>query len=182
MCREMDYLLGVALASYYLGRTAHLQGDLAEAERYLTESLAIAKKLAYQWGVTQSLNILGNVAFAQGKYQQAKRYLVEALEMTQEMHAAPMALDVLTGLAQLLAEEGENERAVALLTLPLRHAASKQETKEKASRLYSQLSSQLPSQIVDIARQNGHADELEVVVAQILRELNGHQLAVGVLN
>jgi len=182
MCREMDYLLGVALASYYLGRTAHLQGDLAEAERYLTESLTIAKKLAYQRGVTQSLNILGNVAFAQGKYQQAKRYLVEALEMTQEMHAAPMTLDVLTGLAQLLAEEGENERAVALLALPLRHAASKQETKEKASRLYSQLSSQLPSQIVDIARQNGHADELEVVVAQILRELNGHQLAAGMLN
>ena len=102
--------------------------------------------------------------------------------MTQEMHAPPMALDVLTGLAQLLAEEGENERAVELLTLPLQHAASKQETKEKASRLYSQLTAQLPSQIVDLAPLKDNPDELEEVVARILKELNGSRLPAGVLN
>ena len=177
-CREMDYPLGIALASYYLGRIAHLQGDHLTAEQKLTDSLRIAKRLAYQRGVTQNLNILGNVAFDQGKYEEAEKYLYEALRMTQTIHAAPMTLDILTGLAHLLAQEGEEERAVELLVFPLNHAASKQETKDKARHLFSKLTPQLPRQIIETAEEKGKAGKLDEFVAEILNEKTGEPLAM----
>ena len=181
-CQELDYPLGVALASYYLGRIAYLQGDHLAAERWLTDSLIIAKKLAYHRGITQSLNVLGNVAFAQGKYQQAEQYLYEALKLTQEMQATPMTLDILTGLAQLLAEEGKTERAIELLVFPLSHTACKKETKEKAHRLISKLTPVLPTQVLEMAQATSTADTLEQVVAKILNEKTAPELAVAYVN
>lgn len=181
-CQELDYPLGVALASYYLGRIAYLQADHPAAERWLTDSLTIAKKLAYQRGITQSLNVLGNVAFAQGKYQQAEQYLYEALKMTQEMRATPMTLDILTGLAQLLAEEGQAERAIELLVIPLNHTASKQETKEKAHRLLAKLTPVLPTQIQELAQAKVAAGTLEQIVAEILDEKTSPELAIAYVN
>ena len=180
--KELDYPLGIALASYYLGRIAYLQGDHLAAEQWLTDSLAIAKKLAYQRGVTQSLNVLGNVAFAQGKYQEARQYLYEALKLTQDMNAAPMMLDILTGLAHLLVVDGQKERAIELLIFPLNHAASKKETKIKAHRLFSKLTPQLPRQIIETAQQKSKAVQLEEFVAEILKNGTGESVAMVYLN
>ena len=141
--------------------------------------MRIAKRLAYQRGVTQNLNILGNVAFDQGKYEEAEKYLYEALRMTQTIHAAPMILDILTGLAHVLAQEGKKERAVELLAFPLNHAASKKETKDKAHHLFSQLTPQLPRQIIETAEEKGKAGKLDELVAEILKEKTGERLALA---
>jgi predicted ATPase len=178
-CRELDYHLGIALAAYYLGHTTYLLGDYTEAERLLTESLSISKRLDYHRGITRSLSTLGSVAYAQGEYDEAQKYMYEALKMTQETYAAPMALDVLAGLANLLMAEGHPERAVELLTLSRSHAASEQETRDKANHLLTELASKLPDQVLVTAQSKGKAGKLEEVVAEILQEKATGSLALA---
>ncbi len=166
--RAMDYPLGIALATYYLGRIAYLTGDHHEAEQLLTESLTLAKKQAYPRGVSASLQTLGHVAFALGKNQQAKQYLYDALRTAQTIHATPMTLEILTQFAYFLIEEGESERAVKLLVYPLRHEASKKETKETAQRLFADIKPHLPEHILKDACEQGRPDSMDEFVEEIL--------------
>ncbi|MFN8459084.1 MAG: tetratricopeptide repeat protein [Anaerolineae bacterium] len=168
--QELDYPLGIALTSYYLGRTAYLLEDYLEAKRLLTESLMAAQKLAYQRGITQSLNALGSVAYALGDYQEAKNYLLAALKATQEIKAVPIALDILTSLANLLVGEGCITQAVELLAFPLHHTASKRETREKAGRIFAELTPQLPPQVIVTAQEKGKSEPLAAVIARLLGE------------
>lgn len=170
ICQDLDYPLGIAMTSYYLGRTAYLLQDHLEAKRLLTESLVMAQKLAYQRGITQSLNALGSVAYALGDYQEAKSYLLAALKATQEIKAVPIALDILTGLAKLFVGEGQIAQAVELLALPLHHSASKRETREKAGRIFAELSPKLPAQAIATAQEKGTTEQLATVVAMLLGE------------
>lgn len=177
-CKEMDYSLGIAMTSYYLGHTAFFLGEHTEARRLLTDSLTIARKLAYQRGITQSLNALGEVAFTLGEYKEAKKYLLEALQATQETHAVPIVLDILTEFAKLLMVEGRTIQAMNLLAFPLNHAASKKGTRDKASRLLARAVTELPDQVVAAVRENGQAGNLAEKVAQLLSEHAGEEMMV----
>ncbi len=169
-CKELDYSLGVAMTSYYLGHTAYLLGEHTEARRLLTDSLTLARNLAYQRGITQSLNALGGVASALGEYIEAKKYLLEALKTTQEIHAVPIVLDILTGFAELFSGQGRTAQAMELLTFPLNHAASKKETKDKASHLFAKLAAELPDQVIVTVQEKGKVGQLEEMVAEMLND------------
>jgi tetratricopeptide (TPR) repeat protein len=171
----VDYSLGIALTSYYLGRTHHLLGDHLEARRLLTESLDLAKKLAYHRGVTQSLNALGRVAYDLGEYQAAKHYLLEALKTTQQHHATPLTLDILTSLANLLIDEGQTQQAMELLAFSLNHTASKKETRDKADRLLAELAAKLPGDTIAPPK----SAQLEEIVAKILTKEVGESLPLA---
>lgn len=179
ICRDLDYPLGIALTSYYLGRTAYLLEDYLEAKRLLTESLTIAQKLAYQRGITQSLNALGSVAYALGEYQEAKNYLLAALKSTQEIKAVSIALDIFTGLANLFIGEGRIAQAAELLAFPLHHTASKRETRDKAGRLFAELTPKLSAQVLATAQEKGKTEQLTTVVAKLLGEPVNEELLVA---
>lgn len=174
-CKELDYSLGVALTSYYLGHTAYLLGDHQEARRLLTDSLTLARRLTYQRGITQSLHVLGSVAYALGEFNQAKGYFFEALKSTQETHAVPIVLDIFTDFAKLFIKEDRTEQALELLTFSLRHTASKQETKNRASLLWTELTANLPQQITTAAQEKVQVNRLDEWVARILLEMAGWQ-------
>jgi predicted ATPase/DNA-binding SARP family transcriptional activator len=177
-CQVLNYPLGTNLASYSLGYLAYLLGNYGEAQRWLTASLETAHKLAYQHGLIRSLNALGKVACALGGYKEARAYLYEALKVTQKIQAAPMILEVLTSLADLLIKEGRTVQAVELLTFPLGHAASKKETRDKASRLFTELAAKLPGQVIAAAQEKGKVDKLEERVAEILTQKMGEEALV----
>ncbi|MFN8458905.1 MAG: tetratricopeptide repeat protein [Anaerolineae bacterium] len=179
ICQDLDYPLGIALTSYYLGRTAYLLEDYLEAKRLLTESLTIAQKLAYQRGITQSLNALGSVAYALGEYQEARNYLLTALKATQEIKAVSIALDIFTGLADLFIGEGRITQAAELLAFPLYHAASKRETRDKAGRIFAELTPQLPAQVIATTREKGKMEQFTTVVAQLLNEPTNVDLRIA---
>jgi len=172
-CKELDYSLGVAMTSYYLGYTTYLLGEQGEARQLLTDSLTIARKLAYQRGITQSLHALGTVAYALGEFNEARAYLLEALKSTQEIQAVPIILDILTDFAKLLIKENRVEQALELLTLSLHHTASKQETRDRASRLWAELTAKLPGQVTNTAHEKGKTNSLDERVAEILVEKMG---------
>ena len=167
-CKYLDYKLGVALASYHLGHTEFLLKDYGAARRLITESLEVSKQLAYKRGISRALSALGSLACALEQYQEAKKYLYEALKSSHEIQAIPIILDVLTELANLLIKENKIAQALELLTFSSNHAASEQETKDKADILLVELTTKLPGQMVAAVQAKSKTRGVEEIVANIL--------------
>jgi hypothetical protein len=95
-----------------------------------------------------------------------------------EIQAVPLALEILLGMAQLLAKESKKdtgptkgkERAVEFLSLILDHPSGKRETKDRTNLVLSEISSSLPSSVVNAARERGQRKTLERVVEELRSE------------
>ncbi len=111
---------------------------------------------------------LGKVASAIGEYEQAKTHLYEALRTATEMREVPLALETLEAIAELMSQEGVEERALESLALVLHHPASSQRTQSRAQHWLSELESQVPPQLFVSAQERGKAKELEDLVEEIL--------------
>jgi Tfp pilus assembly protein PilF len=87
--------LDVADTLHNLGNVAYSRGDLARAEQYYQQALAIFEKLApNSLQVAGTLNNLGLVALDRGDLAAAERYLQQALAIFE--HLAPNSLQVAT--------------------------------------------------------------------------------------
>jgi predicted ATPase len=171
----------MALCLNQLGIVTFLTGKdfWAEAKQLHQESLAISKELGEKYFSAISLNHLGRIHYALGEGQEATQSFMIVLRMAIESRAAPVALDILIGLATPIVhpETGVaeveltlKEQALEWLALVLSHPASQYETKERANRLLAELESQLPPQVSAAARARGQSLSLEAVTAEILAE------------
>ena len=92
--------LGLADTLSFLGRSANLQGDLAEAERDFTRALELRRRLAPgSLGVAMSLNDLGVTARTRGNLAEAELCLRAGLEIRQRL--VPHGLGVADSLHNL---------------------------------------------------------------------------------
>ncbi len=163
----LSHRLGMGMALGNLGRVAFAQGKLAEAHQLHQESLALSRAVGNKRAIAISLNQLGLVRHALGDYRTARQAFDEALTTALEIGMAPLALEVLAGLAALVAHEGAAERAIELLALALQHPAGTQRTRERAGRLLAELAPGLPPEIVAAARERGQTGTLDDL-AQLL--------------
>jgi predicted ATPase/DNA-binding SARP family transcriptional activator len=115
---------GVAFALNNLGTIAFQTGDYLASERWHQQSLRTRQEIGNPWGIATSLTQLGTVARAQGEQAQAWRWFVEALRIANELHALPLAIDVLIEMAQLYALEGAATQAATIADLVLTHPSS----------------------------------------------------------
>jgi predicted ATPase/DNA-binding SARP family transcriptional activator/uncharacterized protein HemY len=174
LAKEIGYQRNIVLCLNNLGRLAYDRGAYRQAEQFLQESQAICERIGYQAEMVSALRDLGYVACAAGKArrEESREQFQKALKIAIRIGAKPLALDVLVGLATLLTvgepEDAGRTRAVELLALVLDHPASKQDTKETASRLLAELDVQLSPQAGASARKRGQTRELEEVVAGIM--------------
>ncbi len=151
-----------------LGYALYLGGKYERAAKLLEESLALSKSIGYRRAIATTLDNLGCVATALGKSGEAQQYFHEALKVSMEIRAVPIALDVLTGMACLLAQEtGKEERAVALLAFTINHPAVWKVTKETANELLSALKQKLADQSFTAVAETAKLRELEDVIASI---------------
>lgn len=167
--QEIGDRRGIALSTNYLGDVARALADYEEAWRLYQDSVAIFREIGNQWGIAFSLSRLGDVAHAREDYQSGDRYLAEALKLAMDIQAVPLALDVLVGLVALRTEAGGigPGRALAILALVLNHPASARDTQNRAAGLLAELSPQLPDQMASQAQ----AETLEMVAAEVLRDV-----------
>jgi hypothetical protein len=93
-----------------LGLAAGYQGDYAQAEVLLAESLSALRQSAFSSSIAEVLTDVGLVALEQGQHEQARQALVESL-LTATTY---MLGTVLEGLAGVAAGEGHLERAARL--------------------------------------------------------------------
>jgi hypothetical protein len=194
--REVGDPASVAISLNHLGALAVLGGTIewAEARRLHQESLTISQELGDLYSIVVSLNYLSRASLALGEHREARHYGLTALRTATATQSPLLILDTLVGWAALLTRQSADQvevaatepelssvaakepvltevegRALELLALVLNHAASTQETKDKAGHLFSELAATLPPPQVVTASARGQARNLGEVVAEILQ-------------
>jgi predicted ATPase/DNA-binding XRE family transcriptional regulator len=105
---------GVAIALTNLGDLLWHRGHPAEAERLLQEALQIFRELDDPLGSALVLTSLGQVARFQGALEAGRTYFTESLTLFLTIGNQRDLVVSLEGLAGLIAEQGQRERAVQL--------------------------------------------------------------------
>jgi predicted ATPase/DNA-binding SARP family transcriptional activator len=123
MFRKMGDRRGDAFATYNLGMIAASNGEHERARRLYQESLARRQDSHDQWGIAASLVQLGTESRILGLSQEARTLYLKALKTAWDSSVTPMVLEALIGLASLLVEDGEMEKAEAWLSKIASHPA-----------------------------------------------------------
>jgi tetratricopeptide (TPR) repeat protein len=168
--RQLGDLWGIGTSLNNLGYLAYLDKAYAEAERLLGQSLVIQREIGDRYHIANCLNNLGAAVCAMGECQRAGPTFYEALRSAAEIGAEPLVLEVLAGIATLMAE-GEREdvaRAARLFAFVHDHPASDEPTKGRAVRGLAEVASHLPPQTLAAAQERGAGGELGGIVAEVL--------------
>lgn len=84
LARELNFLKGIARASYVIGDAYFEQEDYPNALTNFIESLNCSKAIGDKRGIVKRLNNIGIAYSNLGNYPKALEYYFEALEMTEE--------------------------------------------------------------------------------------------------
>ncbi len=174
-CMSMAKDLGdrrlAAMTLGNLGIVSSTLGDHAEALRLHEESLDAYREIGDKEGVAFALSGLGDAHRGLGSYESSKRCFREALTVALDLGATPVALEVLTGTATLLAETGLSQEAVTLASFIMQDAAVEKETRDRASRTRSVAASRLPPDVVELADRRGTEGRFAEMVSLTLATL-----------
>ena len=125
------------------------------------------------WGRAKTLTSLAQESCALGASQQATQYALEAAALALKGQLFPVMLDLLVVLARILSQEGSAPLAVEVLGLPLHHAASHHETKDKAHQLLLLLSAHLPPDVLTTIKDHWPEGTLEESLKKVIDLLQG---------
>ncbi|HEX9924261.1 MAG TPA: tetratricopeptide repeat protein, partial [Anaerolineae bacterium] len=170
---EVDAREGMAWALHGLGDVARERQDYRQAAQYQQQSLDLFEEIGDLNAMSETLNALGNTAYALADYDQARVYFQRALQVAVEVRAIPVALDVLVGLARVLAEAGACEQALELLAVALDHPGSEKETLDKAASFLSKLPAPLAPAGMRATQAHHAAPTLEEVALKLCENLTG---------
>jgi diguanylate cyclase (GGDEF)-like protein len=161
-------LRGISATLNNLGVVAEFLGENVEAMRLYQESLGIDREIGEQVGIATSLINLGDIACSMGKFADARKYFYEALKLSTRAIALPVAVEVLGGIARMLAWEGKREKALELAFLAYSHPACDKEDRDRVAILIGRLEAELPEPVAREAEQRGRSLLLDEAVARIL--------------
>lgn len=168
LARAAGNRLSEAITLGNLGETARLQGDYRTAQQYCRAALEIHQEIGSRVNIALMTCNLGHAAAALGDHAAARSRYHEALRLAMDIAAIPYALENLAGLAGLLAQQGEQQRALALLGLVLGHPAVYGDGRQVADQVLAGLRTQLSPEQVEAGLAGGRLLTLEAVVAEIL--------------
>ncbi|MCG2786564.1 MAG: tetratricopeptide repeat protein [Anaerolineae bacterium] len=126
---QRDDLWGKSLCLHNLGDLERNRGAYTLSMRHYQESLALRRRTNDQSGAAYSLVGLGHASAALGDFERARSYFREAVEGALALKLMPVALDALGGMAVLLQENGEADKAVALAVFVLSQPAAERQTR-----------------------------------------------------
>lgn len=163
-----------------LGRVSYYLGDFAEAYRQYQKYLAMARKIGRRLETARAQNGLGIVSLAMGDKLEARGHFRGALETSLEIDAPPALIEILVGIAELLAGEDQLAYAAELLSFSKTHTATHAAVRMRAEQLLTELEAKLPQDDFTSAQQRGETRDLESVATTLLAELSGEgELLLG---
>lgn len=151
-----------------LGRVLGLMGEHAAARQLLAESLEIFEALGEQQGDATAHANLAEIAFASGDLAGAQDHWLIALRGSHELGVPPLVIDVIVGLAGLLAAGGDHARAHALVAMALAHPSAWKETLNLAQGLAEQTAAALGPDAASEAARRGRTLTLEAAAEGLL--------------
>jgi predicted ATPase/DNA-binding XRE family transcriptional regulator len=130
---------GIGSALLQLGRVAFAQGEYDEAHYLYRESCATFRDIGDHWSMARALAGLAETTVALGDLPAAMRYFRDAWRVASEARVTPVAMEVLAGLADLLAGQGAITPARELIGHILETPAAGQAARDRAERLRGRL-------------------------------------------
>lgn len=158
---------GVAAALINLGRVYYLTGDPETGKQRCQLGLEISRDLGDQWGTAASLINLGDIACKMEIYQESRAYFKEALQIVTELRSKPLEVEILVGMATLVAQTGNEELALELLTPILHHPPDDKEIRERADHLRDRLSASLAHETVLEIQARSSDKSIEIAVREL---------------
>ena len=122
-----------------LGRVAFVQGEYDEAQYLYRESYATFRDIGDRWSMAHALTGLDETAVALGDQPAAMQSFRDAWRVASAARVTPVAMEVLAGLADLLAAQGAIVPARELITHILDTPAAGQSARDRAERLRNTL-------------------------------------------
>ena len=156
---------GMALALNNLGKIALLENEYEQAQRLYQKSHSFYRDLGDRGGLASVRFGLGCAACALGQYAAARRYFHEALQGAISAQFIPLALSFLVGIGDLCIKTGEQERAVELLELAVRHPGSVHDTKQRAQELLAVIPNSPQTE-------SGASADFDMITRSLLEELS----------
>jgi tetratricopeptide (TPR) repeat protein len=172
LAHEASWVRGVSYGKIVLGEVALAKAAYAQSYQILQESLADLKQVTDDpWDVNQSA-WLGLAARGLERRQEAWHHLVSTLDWASKHHQFHELMVALAGIALLLADEGEAERAVELYALASRYpfVANSAWFEDVIGRHISASTAELPPDVVAAAQERGRARVLADTLAELLAE------------
>jgi hypothetical protein len=144
-----------------------------EAHSHLIKSTEILRKTVGGAILADSLALLGYADLALDRSTEAEQHLTEALHLAVEGRLWLPLLRIMPGLALLLSDAGQIERAVELYALASRelHVANSRWFEDVVGRHIASASTALSSEVVDAAKARGRARDLWATAEELLAEL-----------
>ncbi len=167
---EMQVKLGHQAAEAYQGL-----GDLNKARTLYERSLAASLAANYHWGEAETLNALGYVAQAQGNALEAADRFRTALQIASKNRARSLILAAIIGMATLLADRGEQQRAAELVMLVHDDPSTTHSPHlhERADRLLKVLKISLSPDVIAAAQTRAADMRLSEVVQRLIEDKPG---------
>jgi predicted ATPase/class 3 adenylate cyclase/Tfp pilus assembly protein PilF len=97
------------------GHLARMQGDYAEAQILLEESLSIMRQLGDPWSIADTLNSLGTVAHCQGNYVAARVLYEDSLSLLRQLGDQRGITNTLNNLGRVASDQDDYTEARVLL-------------------------------------------------------------------
>jgi predicted ATPase/DNA-binding CsgD family transcriptional regulator len=155
-----------------LGNIAFLRGDYAEAKAHYRASLFYAQELGHQQYILWAGSGLGRAAARMGATHEAREHFREPLKIAKDTPNTDIKLDTLAGIADLMATEGDAERAAELLVHRLKYPDMLGRFRLLDERLHTVLRAALSPEVYAAACERGMRQELGVVLADLLVEFS----------
>jgi len=155
-----------------LADIASLHGDYLTAQHHYQEGLAICQALDDRRGLVSELSGLGSTASGLRQDETARAYLYDALKIAEELNDDSATLQVFTEIAQRLANNGEQGRAVQLHTFVHNHPATSSLVKVWAAVMLERLERDLTPDVYTTAVEQGKTLDLKATAKALLVELS----------
>jgi tetratricopeptide (TPR) repeat protein len=126
---------GIGSALLQLGRVAYAQGEYDEARYLYRESCATFRDIGDRWSMARALAGLAETSVALGDRLAAMQTFRDAWRVASEARVTPVAMEVLAGLADLLAGQGAVVPARELIAHILDTPAAGQAARDRAEHL-----------------------------------------------
>jgi tetratricopeptide (TPR) repeat protein len=172
-CRQVGDGRGMAFFPVVLGMAALGAGEPEGSWQYLEESLSIFQGIVARDYESWALAFPGYAAHQLGHLSQARQCFVRALRMPSDIRSLWALLYALPGVAALLADQGEIERAVEVYALAARYpfVANSRWFEDVAGVDVRAAAEALPPEVVAAAQARGRAADPWLMAEELLKEL-----------
>jgi tetratricopeptide (TPR) repeat protein len=173
--RRINHRYYIGFTLFNLGRIDLVEGATGQAWEHLQESAEILENINMLTVLPDVLFCLAYTARLLKDRQQAIQYMIQALKIVIETKQLnPMRFE-LPGMALLMADEGQTERAVEFYAAALKspHIANSRWFEQIAGQHIAELAAALPQDVLVAAQKRGLVRDLWVTANEILAELSG---------